>query len=63
MIKKTCHKFIEIWEKFSNIIVTLIVNLCIVKKYLTANKTFNSKESFQYFYREVIPVPVILIED
>ena len=32
------------------------------KKYATAKKTFNTKESFQCFYRKVIPVPVILID-
>ena len=32
------------------------------KKYLIAKKTFNIKESFQCFYRKVIPVLVILVD-
>ena len=34
----------------------------IVKKFLIAKKTFNTKESFQCFYRKVIPLPEILID-
>ena len=32
------------------------------KKYLIAKKIFSTKESFQCFYRKIIPVPVILTD-
>ena len=32
------------------------------KKYLIAKKGFNTKESFQCFYRKMIPMPLMLID-
>ena len=52
----------EILEKVSNIIKKVNSELIYSKKYLIAKKTFNANESFQCFYKRVIPVPVILID-
>ena len=45
------EKYNETWEKLSNIIKiikeNLIVNLCIMKKFLKAEKKINAKEGFQ----------------
>ena len=47
-----------IWEKLSNIIIKKINSELIYnKKYLKAEKRFNTKESFQCFY-----IPVILFD-
>ena len=47
-----------IWEKISNIIVKQFNREFIYnKKYLTAVKRLNAKESFQFFY-----IPVILFD-
>ena len=51
----------EIFEKVNNI-KNINSELICRKKYLISKKTFNTKESFQYFYRKVIPMPVILID-
>ena len=53
-------KYIEIWQKVKNTIKKINSQLIYTKKYLIAKETFNTKESFQCYYREVIPVPVIL---
>ena len=58
MIKqeKVVIKYMEILEKLSNMIKkNLIVNLCIVKKYLQVEK--NTNEGFQRLH-----APVILID-
>ena len=64
MIKeeKVFDKYMEIWEKVNNIIKEFFNSeLIYSKKYLITKKAFNTKESFQCFYRGVIPVPVVLI--
>ena len=48
-------KYMTIWEKVSNIIKNINSELIYNKKYLKAEKRFNTKESFQWFY-----IPVIL---
>ena len=50
---KKIDKYITIWKKFSNIIKKVIVNLCIIIKYLKAEKRFSTKESFHCFYISV----------
>ena len=55
-------KYKEIWEKVNKIIKEIISELIYSKKYLIPKKTFNTKESFQFFYRKVMLVPVILID-
>ena len=64
MIKeeKFFDKYMKIWEKVTNIIQKLMVNLYIVKNVSNSWKTFNTKETFQCFYRKVIPITVILID-
>ena len=59
MIKdgKTFVKYMIIWEKVSNIIKNFNSELIYNKKYLKAEKRFNTKESFQRFY-----IPVILFD-
>ena len=49
-------KYFTIWEKISNIVKKLIVNLYIIK-YLKAEKMFDIKEIFQCFH-----IPVILFD-
>ena len=46
----------------SIIIKKINSELIYCKKYLIPKKTFNIKESFQCFYRKVIPVLVILVD-
>ena len=46
-----------IWEKVSNIIKKINSELIYNKKYLNAEKRFNTRESFQCFY-----IPVILLD-
>ena len=46
-----------IWEKVSNIIKKINSELIYNKKYLKAEKRFNTRESFQCFY-----IPVILLD-
>ena len=65
MIKeeKVFDKFMETWEKVSNMIKKKFNSERICsKKYLIAKKIFSTKESFQSFYRNVIRVPVILTD-
>ena len=50
---KKIDKYITIWKKFSNTIKKVIVNLCIIIKYLKAEKRFSTKESFHCFYISV----------
>ena len=50
-------KYMTIWEKFSNIIKTISSELIYNKKYLKAEKRFNSNKSFHCFY-----IPVILFD-
>ena len=42
-------KYKEIWEKVNKIIKGIISELIYSKKYLIPKKTFNTKESFQFF--------------
>ena len=56
-MKKKINKYMTIWEKVCNKIKKIIVSLYIIKKYLKAEKGFNTKESFQCFY-----IPVILFD-
>ena len=52
------HKYMKIWEKVSNIIKNKFNSELIYhKKYLKAEKKFDTKESFQCLY-----IPVILID-
>ena len=60
--EKVFDKYIEVLEKVTNIIKKINSEPIYSKKYLITKKTFNTKESFQSFYRKVIPVPVILID-
>ena len=46
-----------IWEKVSHIIKKINSELIYNKKYLKAEKRFNTRESFQCFY-----IPVILLD-
>ena len=48
--EKHIDKYMTIWEKVSDVIIYL-------KKYLKAEKRFNTKECFQCFY-----IPLILLE-
>ena len=63
MIKeaKAFDKFMDIWEKVSNIIKDIDSELIYSKKYVTAKTILNTKEILQCFYRKVIPALVILI--
>ena len=56
-MKKIFDKYMTVWEKDSNIIKKINGELIYNKKYLKAEKRFNSKESFQCFY-----IPVILFD-
>ena len=56
-MKKFFDKYMTVWEKDSNIIKKINGELIYNKKYLKAEKRFNSKESFQCFY-----IPVILFD-
>ena len=47
-------KYMIIWEKGSNIIKKINSEFICSKKYLKAEKRFNTKESFQCFYVAVI---------
>ena len=47
-------KYMKIWEKFSNIIKKFSSELIYNKKYLKAEEKFNTKESFQCFYIQVV---------
>ena len=50
-------KYMVIWEKVSNVIKKINSELIYNKKYLKAEKRFNTRESFQCFY-----IPVILLD-
>ena len=53
--EKFFDKYIKILEKVSNIIIKKInPGLIYYKKHLKAEKRFNTKESFQCFYIQVI---------
>ena len=47
-------KYMTIYEKVSNIINELNSKLIYNKKYLKAEKRFNTKETFQCFYTPVL---------
>ena len=55
--KKNFDECMKIWETVSTIIKKISSELIYNKKYLKAEKRFNTKESFQYFY-----IPVILFD-
>ena len=50
------------WEKVSNIIKKINSEIIYSKKYLIAEKTFSTSESFKSFYRIVITVLVVLTD-
>ena len=54
-VEKTFDEYMIIWENVSNIIKQNDSDLLYNKKYLKAEKRFNTKEGFQCFY-----IPVIL---
>ena len=56
--EKDFDNHMEVWEKVINIKKYINSELIYSKKYLVAKKTFSTKESFQFFYRKVIPVPL-----
>ena len=66
MIKevKNFDKYMEIWEKVSNIIMIKKINseLIYTKKCVITKKHSIQKKASDVFYRKVTSVPVILID-